>query len=502
MDVYTHGRIKSALIHFFSGKVIAAVGGVVFQILIARAMAPADYGKYVVLFGLIHIIGMFSSFGLQYSSQRFLPESILKSSKRHVFNLVVAFILIRLCLVIIFGYLLLVFHNKIFNFIGINIELDILEIWIPSLCAVVIYIFLSLLAEIFLLQRITKWASFLLVVLRLLSVCYAFYVTGDIDLLDLARVELLSFSVSTVFLGVVLIRYVLSLQESGSEKKVSLRRILNMSKYAYLRELVYIFSSNASNRLIAAKYLSMYSLASYGFAAQLSESFQRYLPAKMLKNMFTPLLLAKFSENRSTSTLNAHSFLIFKTNLFVLTPILLVVLICGPELCGLLSDGKYVDSYLAIALLVISFIINGHNEVLQLLTSATELNKLLFYSAVVNGLFLFPVLILTYYYGLYGMLIGRIVGMIFGECYLAFMLIQNGVFYMFDSRGFFKILFNAFATYIFINWIKIDYDIFGLLVIVPSIFLSFYIISFFNKPYTSSEREAINRIIPRNLFIW
>lgn len=71
---YGDKRIKRGLMHFFLGKGVSAIAGLVAMLLVVRSLSIADFARYSVLVALVELFTAISGLGLVQVLLRYVPE--------------------------------------------------------------------------------------------------------------------------------------------------------------------------------------------------------------------------------------------------------------------------------------------------------------------------------------------------------------------------------------------------------------------------------------------
>jgi len=201
--LYSADKIRSAFSHFMKGKVAASIGGFLFQVFVAREMSQSSYAVYAVAFGLINVVGMLSSLGLKHTVQRYVSEFRVQNEDGIV-PLTLSLIVLRVLLAIFFCVLLVAIASPFANFFGLGHAVAELESWIPVLGVIVVFNFLSVVMDTFVLQRLSKWVYIFLISIRLSGLFLMSYSGIEIDIYNLAYLELLAFGSSVAMYSIML----------------------------------------------------------------------------------------------------------------------------------------------------------------------------------------------------------------------------------------------------------------------------------------------------------
>ena len=506
-SAYSSANIRSAMGHFLSGKLASAAGGFVFQILIAREMATDAYAVYAVMFGLINILGMLSGFGMQSVTQRFIPEVRTRGQGGFLAVFTSSLVVFRVFVLGLFCLLLYSYADLFASFFGLSARLEEVRLWMPVAALNVLFFYLNILLESFVMQRVTKWFFVILMLTRLILIAvYALVPSDGLTLMELVWIEIAAFGLCASLSLAVIIKIVVSLiKESNATEDVTnvKKRVGSFALFNYMQQIVIMLNSQGTNRLIAGKFLSSFDVATFGFAAQLNDIFLRYLPSMVFRNLLNPALMARYAEDGDSRRLNTLVNIIYKMNFFVLAPAFIFIAVAGNDFMALLSKGKYSDSDWLLFVMLIMLVVRSNNIMLETHANASEKNQYLFKSALVNAVFFIPTLFAVQVFGAFGLLLLRLVGMLIRDIYFAKKLCKEGIKYKFDIVGTFKIA--GISTFIALILKLLYITGSGMIALVIFFLLSlflFLVITLFIKPFTDIERKTINNLIGQNVFIW
>ena len=503
-NIYSIKKVKKAVFHFLSGRIVSSLIGFFTTIFIVRTLPAPAYAAYAVMLGLTIGIGTISSFALQLAAQRFIPELLSRPSNRLVKRLtqqIVALRLFLLFLTTIFFYFLI---PEFSNFFSLQLWIHEFRYWFFATFVMVSYRFICLLLETFLNQKSVKWLQIILTSLRFLGVLILILKGSDVPLVNIIFVEGISHGICLILATIHLSKTLKKLETKNClfEHDDKLwGRIKDYCCFNHLRQLTIIVSGFSADSLIVSKFLPPGVMAAYGFAKSLSEIIQRYIPSFLLQNLLQPVLMSQFSQNSDFENLTKKTKLIFKINLFMIGPLLIWIGSTGDAITSLLSKGKYPDAGWILLLLLIMLALENYTQMLTTIFNAAEKNKAAFFSDLVNAAFLFPAIILINIWGLSGLLIARICGLIFKNFFLAYRLKKDKIYYNHDAISLCKILVSCILAITIMSQLPVNSYIHLFLSAVFSLFL-FLVCTYIVKPFTLDERAAINRMIGKNIFVW
>jgi O-antigen/teichoic acid export membrane protein len=502
-QLYSSQQVRFSILHFLLGKSFSAGLGIFTTIIIARYLSIEAYGALTFLIGLTFLAGSISSVGLQHSYQRFIPEIRIHGSREDFITFSFVTVSINIIVSLFISSTVLVtapWTSKFF----------ISEEWSTQVqywAAVVFFMnslrFMFVLLETLMLQEVTKWLMIGLSILRLTIILFALRSSG-LSLNEVIWAELISHALLSFFAMLIFFRKIKAISSDLNKKTHELnllKRVLQFSFFNYLREMLFIFSGTATNRLVVAKFLSTASLAAFGFAQSLSDVVYRYMPSRLLKNLLRPALMGRFSQSEDYNELNLYANLIFKINNILLGLFVVVTFTMGNQLMGMVSGGRYSDSGWMLMLLIVWLFLNNHNQILEAHANAAEENKRLFLSTLVNSSFIFIAIPMTYWFNVWGLIIARCIGLFVRDAYLARHLKDKNIAYSLDWYSLAKMLFCYVIS------------IFGLLPFVPdhlnwyeAIVLCFlstivYLVALYiSKPFNTDDRKVFNKLVGRKVF--
>jgi len=368
----------------------------------------------------------------------------------------------------------------------------------------VLFRFLNVLLEVFLLQRATKWLAILTTSIRLSGILFFIYLAEGITLKRLFFVEALSYLVAILPILPILFTFLGKMPEKISvDMKEMSRRLVQFCGYNYLMQITLLISSQATDKLIFINFVPLNILAAFGFMASLTNQLQNYLPSFLLANIIQPSLMAYYSKGGSLDKLATIVDIICKLNFFLVLPVIIYIVVAGDAIISFLSDGKYQNTYSLFGLLAIQLLFWSYAQMLGILVNATEQNKELFLSTLIESVLIIPgLLVLHFNGGLVWFLMIRILGQIFRNFFLIFRLRRKNVFVRYN-KGYLNLLLASVATGLLLSLVTHPaMNIYQLVLTAGATVVAFYAILIILKPFSKEERDMINNVIGRKLFVW
>ncbi len=182
---------------------------------------------------------------------------------------------------------------------------------------------------------------------------------------------------------------------------------------------------------------------------------------------------------------------------------MIFVWLAGGELINLLSGGKFNEANSYLAGLLLTLIPLSQRQLLEIVAVVSEKSHLCSWGAVLGALALpMAYLLLESGQGLWSVITSIIVSQILFSGTLIIALAHTTA-YRFDVIGFFKLIVAAVIGFVFTQ--QLAFSIQSWLDLLLTAILScgfFLLISFFIKPFYVEEREKLNRLFNRKIFIW
>jgi O-antigen/teichoic acid export membrane protein len=227
------------------------------------------------------------------------------------------------------------------------------------------------------------------------------------------------------------------------------------------------------------------------------------LPAVLLLRLIKPVFVSRYSRNGDFGQLNAMASIILKLNLLVLIPVIAFAAVFGGQVLAALSDGKYGDAHWVFVGVLALLVPASHQLVLSLLAGTLEKNAMQLYAGLASTV-AFPIaLVLVPHWGPLGAVAASATSALIYNSFATVYLQRNGFPYRQDIRallifgvaGLSLYLFTQSLSQIFVGWMGM-----ALIVSIGSILFLAFVRLF--SAFTPAEREMLNSVLPRRLFIF
>ena len=503
---YSTQRVKRSLLHFAIGKSATAVLGAALLLVLVRALDRTDYGIYVALLAAFEIVSMASNTGVLPALLRYTPELRSRNQGRALRATLNRFSVWRLATLAIAALLVAVFSAPIAALMGFPGQSAIIALYALVMLIEGFARYTDLIFESLLMQGATQISVLLRTGIRLGGIALLWHAAADkVALVDWIHIEIAASGAGCIAATAIITRYLgqLARTEPGSDAAPDRARVLRYALPSYLAQTVYQLQGPDVVKILLARLAGVVEAGAFGFATAIGGIVQRYLPMVLLIGMLRPLFVAQRSKHEDPARLVALANLIFKLNVFVIAPATTFFAIEGNTVSAALSGGAFPDA--GPYLVAFGFLLVGQtlNLVLGLLALAVEDSK--------------SVLVGTFWgmLGIVGGLIGYRVGGPLALCAglvasellrsvgCARVLRRFGIVFRLDVAAHAKLW--AIAVISALSALPVAGTFpgkGGVLAALAVAALVYLVGTRLARPFSSFERDMINRALPKPVFIW
>jgi len=386
-DYYGISRIRDSLFHFLFGKAFSAISTLVVVVIVIRELQISEYAIYATLAALVIFLRLLTSFGVNSTLLRFLPDLRVVGNNRSTYALLAIGLFLRAIFYIIPAVLLLMWAgDAIAGLLKLG-EWD----WLLGTYLVVGFfrimaLFTAAALESLLWQKQSQYSIAAGSLLRLIGVLYLI-ANNNLDLHTLVMLELLTEALALLFLIVSgLLKWRCDPQRhagSLATLRQDAARYTRFSAWAYLFNLTTVTHGSAPNRLIVSHMLGATTTALFGAIDRLIQFAKQYEPVKLLLGLVRPVFNAQYRSREDYPTIMSMGDGMFRLNLVVLMLPLLPVAIAGETLFSIITAGKYASASSLFLGFYLILILGSFMMVLELLVKAVEHTRILVVSNLV-----------------------------------------------------------------------------------------------------------------------
>ena len=502
---YSSSAFKRSTLHFLTGKAASALLSLIILLWLVRLLPTKEYGAYVVLVAGMEITLAITALGLPWVAARYLPEFRLYADGKLLMRFVWQ-VIAWISLFLISGALLLLMAVpewlplELVQFTDV-VKLYLLLLFFEGLGR---YIRESVLGP--LMQQGRAQISHVLRNLVFLLLIGVIVTQEMVHLRHVVLAELVASLLGALLALYGLIRYLQmhrDLQGKDDWQPPRWSEMWRIAGYMHFGSLVTQTYNPQVFVFLTQRYLGLEATALFGFLRSLYGQVANYLPATLLSNLIRPKLVASFVGADGMAGLTRNANLVGKLSMFALMPALIFVWLAGSELTNLLSGGKFIETNYYLAGFLLALIPLSQRQLLEIVAVTSEKSHLCSWGAVL-GVLVLPMAywLLESGQGLWSVIISIIVSQVLFSGTLIIALTHTTT-YRFDTIGFLKLIAAAVIVYgiaqQFMYPIQSWLDLLLTAILSGSLFL---LISFFVKPFRDEERERLNRLLNRKIFVW
>ncbi len=446
-------NIKNGVKHFLIGKVLSSVAGFIALILTVRGLSITEFAAYSILIALVEYVTALSGFGLTHIVLRYVPELYGREYDYAFKTFVTRALYCRLASLLVLAVLAYIFSDKLSMLLGEQVPKQAFEAFLLVASIRTGSYFLSQILDSTLSQGVSQ-VAFMLSALTKAALIYVLLCTDKADLINVILVEAIG-DVISIIVMMFGVHRVLNEKRNGDvpvDDAVWLRNkrktIINYAVSGYFQHLMILPCGGQTNRLIGGHFLSVFSMASYGFAQSLYEYCKRYLPAQLLLGVIRPVIISRYAANSDFKAAVRLTETFFKVNALMLAPLLVVLLVVGPEIVEVISKGKYgSESSLILVFLIIVLFFETARMQLDVLVQAIERYHYLIFANVFLTVSIIPSVYLLNYFGAWIMPALNLLGLALSNGIVLRKLWSNGYCYSHDWDSTCRIVVISSITY-------------------------------------------------------
>jgi O-antigen/teichoic acid export membrane protein len=502
---YSKAALRRSAWHFLTGKVATAGLSLGILLVVVRLLPVAEYASYVTLSAATEVLYPLSLLGLPWLASRFLPEFRLNASshtlRRLVRDLALAVVMLLLLAAIAVAVVAAAFPDLL------------AESAIRALLAIYLVMFVAdslgrfarenLLGP--LMQQGWVRASQVgrqAVFLGLLMIGMH---RGTMDVEHVVAAEAAAASGATLLAFVGLSLHLRRLAgEAGRTgwAPPARQEMWRTARDMYLARLLSLPYSPQALLLLVQRALNAEAVALFGFMRHLFVQVANNLPSTMLFSLVQPKLVAS-QVDAGVHELSRNANLAGKLSLFALMPLVATAWLAGDPIVVWLSGGKFVGAGGILAGMLLAIVPFSQRLLIETVTVALGRSRLCTYASAIGlVVLLLLIVLLKFGFGVWAPVITLVVSYALFNAVVQTALARSSG-YTADYGGATRLLASGAVCGIallplgaFVNphmavWIQT--------VLVLPLYL---LVAWILKPFTIAERERMNLLIGRRVFIW
>ena len=468
-------------------------------IFIIRSLSVEAFGIYNVLLSIMLYVGLLSSLGLPTLFQRFIPEFFHKNETGKLNALIRKGLLLRLLAGVFLIAVLLAFSEPLGRLFRIGEVLEYLGIFA---LAILFYLETQLQGMFLISVFRHKWYAIAQVGYVVLRAFVLFLLLRlGFGLKGLLVGETLAYAFLFVVQHVYYRRF-LAAHPSNSDTKLPFKRLLRFGGYTFFNEAGAQVLSASTDVFVITAFLGPAAVGAYAFATRVMLLASHVLPQFVFMNVIRPAFFTTHARDDDPSRINARFNLLVKIIAFFSVPLVFAIFVLGEKMILCVFDPKYLSSLKVLWVVAAFTVFNFFSEPIGLVLQSAERVEILFYSKIFAVYNLATSLLWVKPYGIMGVAVSTGSAILFKNifCYL---FARKCVPLRLDFRGVGIIVLNSLVMAGALRLVRPWAGSLGAFILVCLIGLGVYVaMSFLNKAFSKPERDFVNRVLPRPVFVF
>jgi O-antigen/teichoic acid export membrane protein len=500
---YGKAAIRASLLHFLFGKAFNAIVSVITLVGLARWLSTADYGSYVALVAMQATLLAVSNLGVETTAERFLPEFRTRYADEKLLGFVMASLVTRLLTLLLLAGIGMLSAGLLSSWVGLPALSEVLRFW---MFAVVCYGALSfgcVLLEAMLKQKQAQ-ACMSVYLGSKLAMIVGLQLGWHFDLPLLVACEVVA-GFGSAALALTLLTRQFHHAGMGAGWRLVLEnrdRLRRFAVFNYAAQCVFQLFSADVLKLLVTRLIGVAGSASYGFAANLADMVQRYLPATLLQRLIKPVFVSRYVRSGDFEELNQMGRLILKLNLLILIPAIALSIAYGAELLDVLTQGRFADGHWLLVGVLCLLIPSSHQAVLSMLAGTLERNAMQLYAGLVATVGLPVALVLIPSWGALGAIAAAATSALVYNSVAIWYLRRSGLAYAPDWRAVLVFLgLGAVLSLALLGTKALLVDSLPRGAGVMALLFSYLMLVRALTVFRPAERATLNALLPRPVFI-
>ena len=485
--------------HFVTGKAFKVVSSLAILILLARVLEINQYAVYITFQGIIVLVGLIGTVGVQPVLFRYLPELRSAENNLMMYRMLWVGVLLRALVV---GLLFLI----AVQFTPLIAEKFKLVEWqwlmVPYFLIGIMHfttLTLSQSLESLLWQKQAQYTLAAGSLLKLVLLLAAAAI-NQLDLLTLIVIE----GIAEALMLSSLVYFGLKRWQADEHRyagdlgwwKQNARRVLRFGFFGCLVSQSRILYGSAPNRSLTAYYMPTGEIAIMGMADSIIKLARRFMPTRMLVSMVRPVFMARFSTDGDFQALVRMSNLVYRINLGVLILPIALLFVVGMPLFDWMTEGKYGLAAPLLGGFLCIMIAEGMRTLLELLVQAVEKNHIFLISNLFQSASLFLAIPLFPSIGLWALVVANLSGTVMANIVIIVWLNHLGYRFQLDKLLSLQIILYGTLSALLGWWCLQQWESFILATAV--ICVTYAILMIAVTPMRASEKDQLMHLLKKS----
>lgn len=510
-DSYSGAALKRGAWHYLTGKSTSAVITFVILLWLVRLLPLEQYGVYVNLIAASESAYAIGGLGLPWLAARYLPEYRLKASGTALVRVCRQILLWQAAAFLVLAGIVFVLGDHYLAWLDLQAYRPAAGVFLLVLVFEGLGRFVR---EPLMGPLMRQGDARLSLIARQFLILLSLILVNSFGFVDV-------FSVATIEAGASFISFGLGWWLLERQLKVLRRQKAHpaweaptlgahwsVARRMYFAHLVSLTYSPQVLTNLVMRMLGNEATALFGFLRALNDQVARYLPATLLFSLIRPKLVASYVGGGGMAELTRNANLAGKLSLFVLVSLIAFVALSGDVLVAVLSGGKFADTGWLLLGFLMGLVPFSQRQLLESVVVAIGRANVCVWASA-SGLVMLPLTwaLIQADFGLWAPVIAIGAGhLAFNTFVLAVIARSDG--YRADWLSVLKMFGCAALAYLILVALPLELvdqvlskwsALFLEAILIVS---SYLLLAWVFKPFSQEERDRINAIVKRRVFIW
>ena len=498
MDSGLNDRIRKNSMYVLIGKMITPIVTFLMTAYIVRRLSVDSYGVYNILFATMGYIGLFSSMGIPHIYRRYLPEFNERKEYSHLRVLVVKGVLLRLALTILFIVLIFILWDPASRLFKLEGEMRSFQLFTP---VIVFFLASQLLGVVLVSLFMHKYFVISMIVHTLVRACVLLVlIESGWKLKGLLVGEAVAYILLFGLQGFFYIKKFSRVHPNHRKASFPLKRLIRFGGFSYFDEMGQQILDFSTDFFVISAFLGSHLVGLYAFATHIVDLFARWLPHRLFLDVIGPSFITRHVRQEDPGELHRMFNLLTKFIAFFKYPLVGGLLVFGDKIIVHVFDPKYLDALRVFYIITAFLALKAFQYPLTLMVQAVERTEINFYSKIFSIYNLIGDILIIGMFGIEGVAFVTCTAVLFKNLFI-YIFIKKYITFRLEMKSLLRIALNTglmVCVLVFLKPIITSLlTLFAGCLIGVAVYLGF---SFVNKSFSDSEREILNRILPRPVF--
>lgn len=479
---------------------ISLTVGAFVTIYIIRSLTIEHYGVYAVLYSLIGYVSVIGSFGIPSVFQRFIPEVLQQKEYSLLKRLVFRGLILRILLSVTMVCVILLFHGPIGRLLKIEGFVGYFSIFAWG---IVLSLEASLLTSVLhslFLHKYSVIASTLYTVFR--GGCVFLLLQLGCGIRGVLWAEVAAWGLWAFLQCFFFYLKFVRLHPTGEKTPLPLYRYLRYGGLSSLNKLGSSVLGVSTDFFVITAFLGPGAVALYAFADRVIKIFVRCMPHIVLIDVIRPTFFTKYAESGNKQNLIEMFNLLVKIGAFCVFPLVVGIFVLSDKMITIVFKQDYLAAKPILWVLTVFTAINIFAGPMSLVLQAIEQVQINLYSKIFAFYNLVVELLVIQWFGVMGVVLVTCSAILMKNLFCYYFTKKYIGVYI-DWRGLYTISANASLMALALWFLRsIVTDSYSLATVAVAGLIVFLLASWFNKAFSSQERDWINRIMSRPSFVF